>query len=125
MAAKNIGELPEKIEGDYPLLKKSADVAAAIDKAYNELAFDKVLEQIYGYASELNKLVNDTKPWELAKTDPEKAKQILLELVACLRLVALWLEPFMPTVATEMQKRLQAGKIEKYPPLFPRLEEKK
>ena len=125
MAAKNIGELPKKIEGDYPLLKKSADVAAAIDKAYNELAFDKVLENIYGYASELNKLVNDTKPWELAKTDPEKAKQILLELVACLRLVALWLEPFMPTVATEMQKRLQAGKIEKYPPLFPRLEEKK
>lgn len=125
MAAKNIGELPEKIEGDYPLLKKSTDVAAAIDKAYDDLAFDKVLENIYGYASELNKLVNDTKPWELAKTDPEKAKQILLELVACLRNVALWLEPFMPTVATEMQKRLQAGKIEKYPPLFPRLEEKK
>lgn len=125
MAAKNIGELPEKIEGDYPLLKKSADVAAAIDKAYNELAFDKVLENIYGYASELNKLVNDTKPWELAKTDPAKANEILLELVACLRKVALWLEPFMPTVATEMQKRLQAGKIEKYPPLFPRLEEKK
>ena len=125
MAAKNIGELPQKIEGDYPLLKKSADVAAAIDKAYNELAFDKVLENIYGYASELNKLVNDTKPWELAKTDPEKAKQILLELVACLRHVALWLEPFMPTVATEMQKRLKAGPIEKYPPLFPRLEEKK
>lgn len=125
MAAKNLGELPEKIEGDYPLLKKSADVANAIDKAYDELAFDKVLEQIYGYASELNKLVNDTKPWELAKTDPEKAKQILLELVACLRCVAKWLEPFMPTVGAEMQKRLAPGKIEKYPPLFPRLEEKK
>lgn len=125
MAAKNIGELPEKIEGNYPLLAKSAEVEKAIDKAYNELAFDKVLENIYGYASELNKLVNDTKPWELAKTDPAKANEILLELVACLRKVALWLEPFMPTVAQEMQKRLQAGKIEKYPPLFPRLEEKK
>lgn len=125
MAAKNIGELPEKIEGNYPLLAKSAEVEKAIDNAYNELAFDKVLEHIYGYASELNKLVNDTKPWELAKTDPAKANEILLELVACLRKVALWLEPFMPTVAKEMQKRLQAGKIEKYPPLFPRLEEKK
>ena len=125
MAAKNIGELPEKIEGDYPLLAKSADVEKAIDGAYNELAFDKVLENIYGYASELNKLVNDKKPWELAKTDPTAAAQILLELVACLRKVALWLEPFMPTVAAEMQKRLAPGKIEKYPPLFPRLEEKK
>ena len=122
MAAKNIGELPEKIEGNYPLLARSNDVEKAIDEAYEQLSFDKVLEQIYGYASELNKLVNDKKPWEMAKTDPEGAKQILLELVACQRKVALWLEPFMPTIAKEMQKRLAPGKIEKYAPLFPRLE---
>ena len=122
MAAKNIGELPEKIEGNFELLKKSADVEKDIEKAYNELAFDKVLEHIYGFSSELNKLVNDKKPWEMAKTDPDGAKQVLLELVACQRKTALWLEPFMPTIAKEMQKRLAAGKIEKYAPLFPRLE---
>ena len=122
MAAKNIGELPERIEGDFELLKKSADVEKDIEKAYNELAFDKVLEHIYGFSSELNKLVNDKKPWEMAKTDPDGAKQVLLELVACQRKTALWLEPFMPTIAKEMQKRLAAGKIEKYAPLFPRLE---
>ncbi len=122
MAAKNIGELPEDIQGDYKLLAKSAEVENAIDKAYDELAFDKVLEYIYGFAGDLNKLVDEKKPWELAKTDPEGAKAVLLELVACLRKAALWLEPFMPTVAKEMQRRLEAGKIEKYPPLFPRLE---
>ena len=93
-----------------------------IDKAYDELAFDKVLENIYGFAGDLNKLVDEKKPWELAKTDPEAAKAVLLELAACLRKVAVWMEPFMPTVAKEMQKRLLPGKIEKYPPLFPRLE---
>ena len=122
MAAKNMGELPEKIEGDFELLKKSADVEKAIDDAYNDLAFDKVLEHIYGFSSELNKLVNDKKPWEMAKTDPEGAKKVLLELVACQRKTALWLEPFMPTIAKEMQRRLAPGKIEKYAPLFPRLE---
>nr|QGT50771.1 hypothetical protein Elusimicrob2101_0340 [uncultured Elusimicrobia bacterium] len=122
MAAKNIGELPADIEGDYKLLAKSAEVEAAIDKAYEDLAFDKVLENIYGFAGDLNKLVDEKKPWELAKTDPEAAKAVLLELVACLRKVAVWLEPFMPTVAKEMQHRLEPGKIEKYPPLFPRLE---
>ena len=124
MAAKNIGELPEKIEGDYPLLKKADEVEQTIDKAYDELAFDKVLEAIYGYGGDLNKLVDDKKPWVLAKTDPEAAKAVLLELVGGLRRVALWLEPFMPTIAKEMQKRLLPGKIEKYPPLFPRLEDK-
>lgn len=122
MAAKNIGELPADIQGDYKLLAKSADVEKAIDNAYEDLAFDKVLENIYGFAGDLNKLVDEKKPWELAKTDPEGAKAVLLELVACLRKVALWLEPFMPTVAKEMQRRLEPGKIEKYPPLFPRLE---
>ena len=122
MAAKNVGDLPEKIEGNYPLLAKSAEVEDAIDKAYDELAFDKVLENIYGFSSDLNKLVDEKKPWELAKTDVEAAKAVLLELVACLRKVAVWIEPFMPTVAKEMQKRLLPGKIEKYPPLFPRLD---
>lgn len=125
MAAKNIGELPEVIEGDYALLKQATQVEEAIDKAYNDLAFEKVLEQIYGYSSELNKFVGEAKPWELAKTDVEAAKKVLLELIACLRKVALWIEPFMPTIAKEMQHRLAAGKIEKYPPLFPRLEEVK
>jgi len=122
MAAKNIGELPENIAGDYALLKKSAEVEVAIDKAYDDLAFDKVLEQIYGFSGDLNKLVDTKKPWELAKTDPVAAKEVLLELVACQRKVAVWLEPFMPTIAAEMKKRLSAGKIEKYAPLFPRLD---
>lgn len=83
-----------------------------------------MLEAIYGYGGDLNKLVDEKKPWMLAKTDPEAAKAVLLELVGGLRRVALWLEPFMPTIAKEMQKRLLPGKIEKYPPLFPRLEDK-
>lgn len=122
MAAKNLGELPEKTEGDFPLLAKAQEAENAIDRFYDELAFDKVLETIYGYGGELNKLVNEKKPWELAKTDPEAAKQVLLELVGGLRYIAQWIEPFMPVVAAEMQRRLQPGPIEKYPPLFPRLD---
>ena len=122
MAAKNIGDLPEKIEGDYKLLAKAGEVEKMIDAAYDDLAFDKVLEQTYGFASDLNKLVDEKKPWELAKTDPAATKEVLLELVACLRYVAKWITPFMPTIGPEMARRLQPGKIEKYPPLFPRLE---
>ena len=107
------------------MLAKTADIEKIIDASYDALAFDKVLEQIYGFASDLNKLVDEKKPWELAKTDVDAAKEVLLELVACLRYVAKWITPFMPTIGPEMARRLQAGKIEKYPPLFPRLEEKK
>lgn len=125
MAAKNIGELPPVAAAGSEIDKQVQAIEKAIDGYYNELAFDKVLESIYGFAGDLNKLVNDKKPWELAKTDKEAASAVLLELVCGLRYIAKWLEPFMPTVSAEMQRRLAAGKIEKYPPLFPRLEEEK
>ena len=83
-----------------------------------------MLEQIYGYSADLNKKVADTKPWELVKTDPEAAKAILLELIGCQRYVAKWMTPFMPTIGAEMSKRLEAGTIEKYAPLFPRIADK-
>lgn len=125
MAAKNIGALPETTDANFPSALKAKQVEAEIDKSYGELAFDKVLEQIYAFSGDLNKLVDEKKPWELAKTDPAAAGAALLELVGGLRAISAWLEPFMPTVAKEMKRRLQAGPIEKYPPLFPRLEDDK
>ena len=125
MAAKNVGDLPEVAAAGSDIDKQAQEVEKAIDGYYNELAFDKVLESIYGFAGDLNKVVNDKKPWELAKTDKAAAAEILLELICGLRYIARWIEPFMPTVAAEMQRRLAAGKIEKYAPLFPRLEEEK
>lgn len=123
MAAKNVGDLPEVAAAGSAVDKQAQEVEKAIDGFYNELAFDKVLESIYGFATDLNKLVNDKKPWELAKTDKTAAAEVLLQLIGGLRYIAHWIEPFMPTVAAEMQRRLAAGKIEKYAPLFPRLEE--
>lgn len=125
MAAKNIGELPEAIKGPFAVVGKAPDIEASFDALYNELAFDKILEAIYGFSGELNKLVDEKKPWELAKTDKAAAAEVLLELVAGLRYVGKWLSPFMPDITEEMLRRLQAGPIEKYPPLFPRLEEDK
>ena len=124
MVSKQQPQLPEVIDVDMNVVEKTATTEAAIDRAYEELAFDKVLEQIYGYSADLNKNIADTKPWELAKTDPAGALKILLEVIACERQVAKWITPFMPTIGAEMSKRLAAGPIEKYAPLFPRIADK-
>lgn len=124
MLAKQQPQIPAEIVLPESVAQKIADTQTAIDKAYEELAFDKVLELIYGFSADLNKKVADTKPWEMAKTDPEGAKKILLELIACQRQTAQWITPFMPTVGAEMAKRLAAGPIEKYAPLFPRIADK-
>ncbi len=121
MTAKLMPELPEVVEAPVEAAERIFQTEQIIDRAYQELALDKVLEAIYAFSTELNKKVADTKPWELLKTDSQAAQAVLLELIACQRYVAKWLTPFMPTVGAEMSKRLGAGKIEKYAPLFPRL----
>ena len=83
---------------------------------------DKALDAVWALAGYMNKYIDETKPWSLAKTDPEKTKEILLELVFALRYFGAWLAPFMPASAQEISRRLASGKIEKYGPLFPRID---
>ena len=121
MVSKQMPLLPQAIDVELEVVEKIAATDAAIDRAYQALAFDKVLDLIYGYSADLNKKIADTKPWELVKTNPEESLKILLEVIACQRQVAKWITPFMPTIGAEMSKRLAAGPIEKYGPLFPRI----
>jgi len=119
MAAKTVGEIPQQY--NEPL-----DKVEQADKQYrafmDELAFDKALEAAWRLIGDMNKYIDETKPWALAKTEPEKAKKILLEILFTLKKAAIWVAPFMPAVAAEMDKRLAPGPIGKYAPLFPRIE---
>lgn len=122
MAAKSAGDIPAEFAGPNPLRAAAAQTAGQYAKFMDELAFDKALNLVWETIGEMNQYINDQKPWTLAKTEPEKAKQILLELIFALKQVNAWIAPFMPTVAAEMAKRLAPGPIGKYDPLFPRIE---
>ncbi len=132
MAAKYLEHrLPQKPEGSAVFAELSAKTPE-IDRAIETLQFSEALEKIWGAVGRLNRLVDEKKPWELAKKDPEALKPFLNEMVWCLRLVAGWIDPFMPDTASKMQLQLGVGKTptagaepQKVPPLFPRkLEEK-
>ena len=122
MAAKNLKEIPQDCAVSGSLLEKCARSDEEYCAHMDKLEFDKALDAAWLIIGGMNKYIDETKPWSLAKTDPEKAKAILLELVFALRYVCKWISPFMPQTAEEMARRLKAGPIEKYPPLFPRIE---
>ncbi|OGR86665.1 MAG: methionine--tRNA ligase [Elusimicrobia bacterium RIFCSPHIGHO2_02_FULL_57_9] len=127
---------PEKDFYPQKIAQKTASIAAAMER----LDFSGALTRIWAVISELNQRVNKEEPWKVAKTDPEKVKIILFDLVWSLRIVTGWLEPFMPQTAAKIQSQLGVrqfpeplsaeqvlagvrsgiGKIHKGPPLFPR-----
>ncbi|MDR0734523.1 MAG: methionine--tRNA ligase [Elusimicrobiota bacterium] len=121
MAAKT-GDIPADYKPQGAFADKVAQTEARYSANMDALTFDKALEAAWALISGMNKYIDESKPWILSKTEPEKARTILLELIYGLQKAAVWVQPFMPSVAAEMQNRLKPGPIGKYAPLFPRIE---
>ncbi|MBN1494100.1 MAG: methionine--tRNA ligase [Candidatus Omnitrophica bacterium] len=142
------GVLPKAHADDtYGPIKKAA---LALGPAISEAMVEKLdpreaLTVLWEFIGMINKLIEDTKPWTLAK-DPAHAaalEDFLYVLFESLRFIAVTLVPFMPDTAEKILELLQqettctideirtwgglkAGiKLEKGDPLFPKLEEKK
>ena len=82
--------------------------------------FSGAIDYAWSQVQLINKHIEDQKPWTVAKTDPEAAKQILLNLVSELLQVNHMLKPFLPITAT-IEEVFTASKIvPPATPLFPK-----
>jgi methionyl-tRNA synthetase len=80
----------------------------------------KAADEIWKIIGELDKKIQDTEPFKLVKTDPEKAKQIIGELVSEVWKIAYMTEPFLPETSEKIFKALK-NPSEPLTPLFPRI----
>ncbi|MEW6489359.1 MAG: methionine--tRNA ligase [Thermodesulfobacteriota bacterium] len=93
---------------DEELRDSLTGVLEAVDQAMGELAFHKALTAIWGYVGLVNRYVDATAPWTLAK-DPGRAgrlDQVLYNACEALRAVGLLVFPFLPKTGRELWRRL-------------------
>lgn len=97
-----------------------ADAIAALYRDYN---IDHVLRAVFKNVEQLNKQLDDAKPWAGVKEEATKSAAIavLSQAVIALREIADYIEPFMPATAKKLREQL-AEPLKKGDPLFPRLE---
>ena len=105
------GELPKpdtKGDEDAPLVAKSAEVIKEVDQLYGELAYSKILAKIWEFLDAGNIYINDTAPWNLAKTDDGKKRlaTVLYNSAEACRVIAILIAPFMPETADKMMTQL-------------------
>lgn len=84
----------------------------AFHEAVTSLKFDRALEEIWQEIKGLNQLIEEEKPWELAKSDPTHLSEVLAHAVADLNQIATLLLPFLPTAAEKIIKTFAGGKVD-------------
>ncbi len=90
-----------------PLGKTYSDLGNRVYEAFSTLQFREGLEAIWQLVSDLNRLIDDRKPWALAKAGSDaELDAVLYELCEGLRWIALLIEPIMPEKARSMWRQL-------------------
>ncbi|MFC1608765.1 methionine--tRNA ligase [Patescibacteria group bacterium] len=77
-----------------------------------KLEFSKALENIWNLVRESNKKIEETKPWELKKTDQDKFEAVMGGLVLDLFRLSQLLIPFMPETAEKIKIALETKERE-------------
>jgi methionyl-tRNA synthetase len=122
--ANGLGNLVSRVIKLVQNINKSVDpyksnlLQSEISKKLEEVQIDRALEAIWSYVKDANKEIEDNKPWELAKKDTSKLKEVMEHLMLELYMIADYLLPFMPETAEKIKTALKTKKIE---PLFQRI----
>ncbi len=105
---------------DAPITKPEAEpFPRELTDALEGFEYNRAMDYIWGRIQALDQKINETAPFKLVKSDPEKGKALIAELAAELYWIGRFLNPFLP----ETSEKIKAAVISNKKPenLFPRL----
>lgn len=85
---------------------------------HEDYRFDEALKIIWGWISDLDRFIDEKKPWTLDNKDLE---DVLKPMVSEVVKIATALQPFLPETAEKILKQFTGPKIVAEAPLFPRI----
>jgi methionyl-tRNA synthetase len=132
-------------DGTVPVAQVDATLAEDFEGALERLRglidraeLSQALEVIWVLVRRLNRFVEETRPWALAKdeADPERLDEVLYNLVEGLRVTTLLLVPYLPKTSeilltalgedsralADFGSRPGGQSVERVPQLFPKSE---
>lgn len=91
------------------------------EQAMNNDNVFEALAEIFSKARELNREINEVKPWEKAKRDKESVIPFLQNWAARIAGLGYELQPFLPTAGRTIHEQFQSGAPQKKLILFPKI----
>lgn len=115
-----VAKLAETLDLDGVEPKSKALLDSSFRIHLDNLEFQQALEYIWNKVRSADKKLEETKPWELVKTDPAKAKGIVENLIRQIIEIQELLIPFLPETSQKIKDQFTSSKIKLTAPLFPR-----
>ncbi|MCK4727339.1 MAG: methionine--tRNA ligase [Desulfobacterales bacterium] len=103
------GEAGTESDLDFGLRANAEKAIQDYRKAMEDLAFHKALMAIWEFINHINKYIDVTAPWELAKrkSQHKQLQTVLYNVLEGLRVIAGLIYPIMPRAARLMQEHLR------------------
>ena len=100
---------------DLELKTEALNTVEAYRDAMEHFVFHKALSIVWEYINRINKYIDVTAPWELAKKKAQRPllKQVIYNILEGLRIIAGLLSPVMPTTSCTLQEHLGLPQPEK------------
>ncbi|OIO48378.1 MAG: methionine--tRNA ligase [Parcubacteria group bacterium CG1_02_41_12] len=111
--------IEKNFDGEFEK-KESSSVKRDFNVLMLEYKLYEALKSVISGFSELDKKIDQSKLWNLVKTDKEKAGKILSEIASEILVLAGELELFLPETAEKIIKQFTQKNIKKQEPMFPR-----
>jgi len=108
--AKNVGAMVPMRDAaqspDVALRELAASLPERVAAAMDRMALQEALEEIWKLVRACNAYIDHQAPWALRKTDPARMASVLRELIECLRVIGILLQPFMPETMAKLLDQL-------------------
>ncbi len=119
LASRSVPMITEKLGGQIgqlddkgkELISKLAAEKDHIIENYENLNYAAVVRTITALADEANRYVEQNRPWETVKTDPEKTRTTLTAVINAVRTLTIYLKPIIPEYAEKTEKFLNINEL--------------
>ncbi|MDO4502646.1 MAG: class I tRNA ligase family protein, partial [Coriobacteriia bacterium] len=105
--------VPEGVQVDNPLKEIAEGLYAEFDQHMGLVNFTDAAAAVQKLAEAANHYVEDMAPWGLAKKEETAGElaAVMYNLLEAIRIIALYLAPFMPNTSNEVFTRLSLGDV--------------
>jgi len=111
-ANNNLDSNISKVDSNKKIMSEIKKKIKKIEEHYYSLELNEATREILGISSIGNKYLQEKEPWNLIKTDKEKASEVIGLAANIVKILSLIVKPILPKFSSEIEAQLNLKDLE-------------